>query len=271
MAGETTWFYLRDGGSVGPETSKRLLELLDEGSVTRQTLVWCDGAIDWQPLEEALALNAAAPPGLPGISPGMPPLPTTAELPAAKPFNEYPDYAPHPWRRYFARMLDTTVGAAAVMFAVGVVLVVVDQDASKAFTDFLDKPDNRAINTLLTVAVAMLPNALCIGFTGSSLGKWIFGVTVTHLDGRLLGFRLALQREVMVWWRGSGIGFPLISIFTLISAFRTLKDKKKTSWDEDLLLKVIHRPATTTQMVLNFVGVALWLTVLVSLVALNSA
>jgi uncharacterized RDD family membrane protein YckC len=278
MADEAAWYYLRDGDSVGPEPKKRLLELLDQGAVTRQTLVWREGAADWRSLDESLGLSANAPPALPGAQssatpPGMPPIPPHSEGSPPEPISEtrYPDYSPHPWRRYFARMLDTTVGAAVVMFAIGVVLVAIDQDASKAFTDYLDKSDNRAINSLLTVAIAMLPNALLIGFTGSSLGKWIFGVSVTHLDGRLLGFRLALKREAMVWWRGLGIGFPLIALFTLISAFRTLKEKKKTSWDEELLLKVVHRPATATQMVLNFVGIALWLTILVSLVALNSA
>jgi len=274
MTDETEWFFLRDGGSVGPQAPTRLLELLDEGAVTRKTLVWRQGAADWQSLEVALGLTAGVPPALPGAPPGMPPIPTSAKTPTpdlSTPSNEYPDYTPHPWRRYFARMLDTGVGGAIVFFAFGTVLNVVDQDASKAFTDYFRQPDTRVINTMLTCAVAMLPNALCIGFTGSSLGKLIFGVTVTHLDGRLLGFRLALQREVMVWWYGLGTGFPLVTLFTLISAFRTLRDNKKTSWDEKLLLKVVYRHATTTQMVLNFVGVALWLTVFVSLAALSNA
>src|SRR5690242_5414801 len=114
MSDDKGWYYLRDGGAVGPESSKHLLELLDAGAVTRSTLVWSEGVADWQPLEISLGLTREIPPPLPGAIPqGMPPIPNAPTGGYLKPTPPpVPDQTPHPWRRYFARMLDITVGGA---------------------------------------------------------------------------------------------------------------------------------------------------------------
>src|SRR5208283_3427346 len=75
------WFYVSDGGSEGPETSQRLLELLNAGKITRQTLVWRQGAPDWQPMESALGLADRLPPPIPGRNQSAtqpPPIPAAA-------------------------------------------------------------------------------------------------------------------------------------------------------------------------------------------------
>ncbi len=271
MTDQAAWYYIRNGGSAGPEALKRLLELLDEGAITRQTLVWQQGAAEWQPLESALGLSTEGPPPLPGKPPGMPPLPAAVDAPMVAPLlsHNYPDFSPHPWRRYFARMLDTTVGASLTMFLLGAVLFVIDEPTFKGFIEFLNKPESRLVETLIYVVAAMPANAILIGFTGSSLGKWIFGITVSHLDSQPIGFRLALQREALVWWRGMGLGLPLISLFTLVNSFGTLRDEQKTSWDRELLLKVVHRPDSTRQTVLNFFGILLFLVVIGFLASLK--
>jgi uncharacterized RDD family membrane protein YckC len=241
MLDDADWYYLRDGGSVGPEATKRLLELLDESVITRQTLVWRQGAADWQPLENALGLTADVPPALPDAPPSMPPIPTSAPVPIEKHpalSNEYSDYAPHPWRRFVARIVDSFVGAFVVSFAVSFVLVSIDQGAQKAFEKLLD---NTAAANILSFAFAMPVNALLIGLTGSSLGKWLCGVRVAHMDGRLLGFQLALKREAMVWWRGLGMGIPGVNLVTIFVGYKTLTKQQETSWDKDLRLRVSYR------------------------------
>jgi uncharacterized RDD family membrane protein YckC len=273
MSDAKGWYYLRDGGSVGPESSTHILELLDAGAVTRSTWLWRDGAADWQPLETALGLIANRPPPLPGTPPpGMPPIPKESDvrsIPPAK-LTRYSDFSPHPWRRYFARMLDTSVGAALMFFAIGVILFALSQDEYKEFFDWLSKPENRAISAILSFCLAMFPNALFIGFTGSSLGKSIFGVSVTHLDRKPIGFRLALYREVLVWTRGLWLGIPLLSVIPLINSFRKLNENRKTSWDNDLSLTVPQRPETRIQIGLSFFGVVLWFCITFALVELNN-
>lgn len=232
---------MRDGGSVGPEPTKRLLELLDESVITLQTLVWRQGAADWQPLENALGLTADVPPALPDAQPSMPPIPTSAPVPIEKnpaPSNKYSDYAPHPWRRFVARVVDTFVGGMVVIFPVNLVLLLLPQGVFEAVTKLMT---NDYLASILLAFFAMPANAFLIGLTGSSLGKWLCGVQVAHMDGRLLGFQLALKREAMVWWRGLGMGITGVYFLTTFVGYRTLTKQQETSWDKDLLLRVSYR------------------------------
>jgi hypothetical protein len=84
-------------------------------------------------------------------------------------------------------------------------------------------------------------NALTIGLTGLSLGKWIFGIRVTR-DGAPMGPLRALRREFAVFFKGLGLGVPLVSLFTLVGSYSALSDKRITPWDKAQKLGVNHRP-----------------------------
>ncbi len=61
--------------------------------------------------------------------------------------------------------------------------------------------------------IAAVPlTAVQIGLTGSSIGKWIFGVRVLGPDQRPIGVRRALVREVdvCVWGWGVLLPFPVV-------------------------------------------------------------
>jgi uncharacterized RDD family membrane protein YckC len=264
---ETGWYYFRDGGSFGPESAKRLLELLEKGAIQRRTPVWREDR-QQQPLEVALGLPE--PPPLPESESASSDLRNTIQArPAPPPFaGDYYDDDAHPWRRYFARMLDTTVGAGVVFFLIGLILGALDQNAADAFTTALEKPELRIVQTILTCAIAIPVNALLIGLTGSSLGKWIFGIKVLRDDGQVLGFAAALRREVYIFIRGLGLAIPIVTLITLINAFRRLKDEGETSWDSEMYLKVLQRPDTPGQMIANLFGVILWIGLIVGLMAL---
>lgn len=263
MGADAEWYHIRDGGAVGPQTYDELLESLDKGEITRQTLVRHAASTDWQPLEVALGLGAGQAPPIP------PEPPTISPADSLIPMRENPAPQPHPWRRYFARMLDTMTNGALVFFLLGIVIATIDQDELNRLLGLLEgKPYSRFLDTMATLAIATIPNAVCIGFTGSSLGKLIFGVHVARADGAPIGFWTAFRREVMVYFRGFGLGIPLVSLITLIVAFQRLKADGITSWDTDLDLTVTYRDATTTQAVLNVIGVTLWLAIILALRAL---
>ena len=76
-------------------------------------------------------------------------------------------------------------------------------------------------------------------------------------DGSPIGGPRALRREFLVWCRGLGLGVPIISLVTLIVAFKRLKRRGTTSRDEELSLRPGCRPASAAQRVLYFVGVLL--------------
>lgn len=61
------WYYEHDGAQQGPVDAETLKRLVDEGVVSRETLVWRDGMADWMPAAQAPSLMGGAPP--PGFMP----------------------------------------------------------------------------------------------------------------------------------------------------------------------------------------------------------
>jgi hypothetical protein len=265
LAGDE-WYYMRDGGSVGPETATQLLELLDEGKISRQTLVWRRQLENWRPLEDALEFGAAVPPVVPGTLTEAQPIPVTQSLSSKHTIPA--DITPHPWRRYFARMFDTTVAGAVMSLVLGIVLFVINQNIYLSFIKFVAEPGNQYFNAILVCALSVLPLAICTGLTGTTLGKWIFGIAINRPDGQVIGFQLALWREMMVWLRGLGLGIPIIYLFTLVTGYQTLKKNGQTSWDAELGLVANQRPESLKQTALNIAGVLIWLVTLAVIVAM---
>ncbi len=71
---ERSWFYAAGGQQTGPVGEARLRDLIAQGTVTADTLVWSEGMAAWQKAAEVPGLlsGAAAPPAFPG-SGGMVP------------------------------------------------------------------------------------------------------------------------------------------------------------------------------------------------------
>jgi hypothetical protein len=59
-------------------------------------------------------------------------------------------------------------------------------------------------------------------------------------EGGRLTYASALSRSLDVWFRGFGMGIPLVSLFTLIIAHGKLTKTGVTSWDRDRGLQVTH-------------------------------
>jgi hypothetical protein len=66
------------------------------------------------------------------------------------------------------------------------------------------------------------------------------GIRITNESGERLGLAIALKRSFSVWIRGWGLGIPIVSLFTLIAAYTTLKRNGVTSWDRDFNCVVSH-------------------------------
>ncbi|MGZ5925953.1 MAG: RDD family protein [Rhizomicrobium sp.] len=243
MDAEVQWYYMQGGGSQGPVALQRLLELLESGVIDRTTPIMRADGTDWHSLDQALEMAGHAPPALPGSAAIVPPKGPALNAATARSIGG-PDGEPHPWRRYFARMVDVVINGLAMWVLIGLVLGAVDQDAAKAFSLQFSGSQNRVAAEMLTLVLVMFPNALMIGFTGATVGKWLFGIRVTREGGQPIGLADALWREVLVWFRGLGIGFPIVTLITLIKAYRTLKNDGSTTWDRDMSLRVHAMPST---------------------------
>ena len=141
--------------------------------------------------------------------------------------------------------------------AIGMTLMAVAPTEANRFFSFIGDPKNKFIDIFLTCLIVPFANAAFIGFTGSSIGKWFFGVKIIDQTGKQIGYSLALKREFLVWIHGLGLGIPLISFFTALHQKSQLEKNKITSWDKDLNLRVVYRTSGALQYLLSIVGVAL--------------
>jgi uncharacterized RDD family membrane protein YckC len=170
---------------------------------------------------------------------------------------EWTDVSPHPWRRYIARTLDNLVlGSLTWMLIYAAILLLTPAATADRVFAALDRPEARLVNIVVTQILVIPGNALMIGLTGVSLGKWIFGVRVSK-DGAPIGVVRALRRELGVYSLGQGLGIPVLSLILPLLAFNRLQSGKAAVWDRAQDLTVSYRPqsrSTTIWMWLAVVG-----------------
>ncbi|MFC0682573.1 RDD family protein [Lysobacter korlensis] len=268
------WFY-QAGGKARASTLDGLIGLMRNGLIDSHTPVWQEGFANWKPLGEALpeiaGSGAAVPP------PHMPPVDRPARLPHEDPFRSesvtaaaspalpklaveddgWQDTSPHPWRRYFARMIDITVFSASVGLLLGSVLATVAPALhEKIFYDMIG--DNRAADAIFSTLIVVPVLALLTGLFGTSLGKFFMGVRLTLLDGRPIGVPAAFGREFSVYFRGLGLGIPLVVLLTLVSSHNRLKTDGVAPWDRDRPWVVTYRPDGAVQVLLVITGLVIW-------------
>lgn len=269
------WFFIAGTKEAGPFTLDQIRSFFSSGSINEDTYLWRPGCADWTPLSAFEEFAGSRPIGIRTGDTNQPGYPharqhvgvAQEEPPPALPNPvHWSDTSPHPWRRYFARILDNLLWGLIVSFTVGFTLAVVDPRLAEQFTGIFDVPGGRMLDIILTQIFAIVPNALLIGFTGGNLGKWLFGICVLDEDGRPIGVARAFKREIKVYVFGLGLAIPIVSLITLIVSFQTVRKEGIASWDRDMGLTVVHRKSGAAQ----HVGFAVGLTLLVGLVALLS-
>jgi uncharacterized RDD family membrane protein YckC len=168
---------------------------------------------------------------------------------------DWADTSPHPWRRYAARYFDMGLVAIVWSFAVSFLAYLWDPEAADRLFLRAEERWWTLANLMVALLIAVPVNAAFIGRSGLSPGKWTFGVRVTR-DGRPIGFRNALNREVDVYIKGWGLGLPVVSLVTLIRSFVRLKGEKVTAWDERGAFEITHRSSSIGSTV------GMWLAIL---------
>lgn len=169
------------------------------------------------------------------------------------------DTGPHPWRRFFARLLDIAINAAISFFIVGFVGELVAHEWMARWYSLLAGPFGTLIDSYATVVIAIPLTALMIGLTGGSVGKWIFGIRVVREDGRPLGVWRAFVRELWVFTQGMGLALPIVTLIFMWRSYETLTEDEVADWDMGNL--VTQRTDGFIQTVLTIVGVLVLLAI----------
>ena len=106
--------------------------------------------------------------------------------------------------------------------------------------------------------LAIIPiNAMLIGWTGSSPGKFMFGLKVLSKDHKPMGFGAALAREILVYLQGMGLGIPIVTLITHIAAYQRVTRRGDASWDESAKHLYLYRNHTVATRLLATLGVVL--------------
>ncbi|TXK65603.1 RDD family protein [Alkalisalibacterium limincola] len=159
------WFYLRDDQAHGPFAESEIRARLRRGQLATDTRGWHEDAEGWLPLPRLLEHAAQ------DTAPGQ----------GAR--RRWDDAAPHPVRRYLARLVDIGAFGLLAMSALFLVLYAAAPETGVRFTEALGSTGGRTVDLLLTVVLSSLLAALPLGLTGSTLGKWLFGIRVVDATG----------------------------------------------------------------------------------------
>ncbi len=233
---ERVWIYAVGNERRGPVSAGELGLLISSGRLLASTLVWRPGMAEWHEAGHVTEIAALCAPPVPKATraePSAPPKATPTrertapqKQPAAEKKVDQSDTflggTHHPWRRFFARLMDLWTLGVLVAFVLGRV-------TSADSVTVLDNPFVRAV---LSVLASIWPEAFFISFFGATPGKWLFGISVRHGDGRNLTFVEAAQRAILVNLQGMGLGIPFLSTVTLYFGYRRLTTTGTTLWDD---------------------------------------
>ncbi len=117
---------------------------------------------------------------------------------------------------------------------------------------------NDTLSGLVLLVVYNFVEPAMFAFCGTTPMKWLLNVRVRNAAGNKLSYGMALNRVFKIWLRGEGLGIPLVSLFTQLSAYNTLKNQGITSWDREASIQVSHKPIEWwrwTAMVMVLIGV----------------
>ena len=272
------WYVELDGAADGPHQRHAVLQMRGAGRLDTGTLVWREGLPDWVRYADAGLEHTPLPPALPvadrwpqviaptasdhqalvpQISPSWVDL--AEDPPLRTPRLEVEDdgwqwTTPSPWRRYFARSLDTLLLGWFAWMMFSVIAAAVNKTLFEAvFTrsGMMGVPLLRA----MAMMAALIPvQAMLIGLSGTTIGKWIFGVRITRRDGRAIGLRAALARELSVYGLGLGGGVPVLAFIPILIAYQVLTRTGSTPWDRDKDWVVTQRAPGEGQEAMFIIG-----------------
>lgn len=134
---------------------------------------------------------------------------------------------PHPWRRYWARLLDQSL------------MILVCQVVQFQVLHWYAPPilPEDGVQTVVSVVLGSLllilvePILLCTW--GYTPGKWLLGLQVRQSDGRKPTWDQATQRTLMVLWRGQGLHIPLYELWRTWLCYVDYTDGKPLPWEKE--------------------------------------
>ena len=148
---------------------------------------------------------------------------------------------PSPWRRFFARRLDSLLYALPwlavqlyvlhdyqVADPVNPIVYYAAFVSPLIFFLFFLGP------SIARILIASVVEPAFLHLLGATPGKWIMGLEVRNPDGSFLTWEQARTRTFSVLFRGEALYLPLISLWCNWRSYRACRDGQVLPWDEGL-------------------------------------
>jgi uncharacterized RDD family membrane protein YckC len=98
---------------------------------------------------------------------------------------------PHAWRRFWARFVD--LGTSRILLEIMALALC---SATGWVPPYASHPvPSYLVSFVVWVSFLIFSEAVSLASTGTTVGKWLFGIRVTHKDGSRFSFRQALSRS----------------------------------------------------------------------------
>jgi|GEM_PF-433817 len=216
------------GEKSGPFPGFAIIDRIREGSVSREDLVWRQGMAEWLPLGQVDEFDGYWPPSAEEIA--------VQEEEQFREVESLIHQQPHPWRRFWARMLDYVWYIGLIVFTLGVIL----GDSVTTWAEWVAKSyiPFEALVMMLYIPI----EAWCLSTFGRTPGRILMKLQVESVDGNRASFKQALVRSVHVYVKGLGCWLPLLSLFMMSwSRIQLLRDGV-SSWDKACATRVMSKP-----------------------------
>lgn len=260
-------FYLSiDGEKKGPFSLLKVRSLLEEKTITPETLAWHKDQVRWLPISKIPALESmveaaqreAKAPETKAVE-----IPEVTKQPTLAPGSRSKEEAPRfvqqvrPFARFWARMFDCLLVMTVVYFFVDTSFLKPKEDETMGnwlirYQEQIGTPEARAIATTIVRAFLgwhfLEAAMLCIW--GTTPGKALFGIRVSSLKGERASPLCCVGRSLYVYIMGVGFYlFPFILIGMIFSFFR-LMATGHSLWDQHLKLESSSERLSATRIML---------------------
>ncbi|MBP5330406.1 MAG: RDD family protein, partial [Lachnospiraceae bacterium] len=145
---------------------------------------------------------------------------------------------PHPFRRFLARMVDMMI---YMIIVVTFIRLFFELDPINALTlGLLSDSSSYSLSPFWMYSIYFLMfliEPLLIHFTGTTLGKLIFGVRILDASGQKLSLKAAYIRSFYLFRYGYGFMIPIYTFYRYFRSFMDCQYGNTLPWDRGLTIK----------------------------------
>lgn len=227
----TTWFYSEDDERKGPVTKDFLVDLLRDEKLSKSTLVWKSGMDNWSEIHNVDEFQVSA---------DIPP-PIKTEKSRSSLVNQDELMDAGPWRRYAARMFDLVFFGVLLSFLLSPLLLALAPDL---YFQLYESEHSTILLNIVAIPVALIGEVICYSIFKTTPSKKLFAMNVVDKAGKNLSALDYFSRIANLWVSALGFGIPIVTLFTMSSQHKSLKDSGYASYDKDDGFRVVYKKRT---------------------------